>query len=82
MAPEEMAGDFAIAIGHLPSDRSLDELLPLIDAERPPTERRLLYALGMRVSPLLEKLRDDESRSNAVRDAAAWWIRQGGHLLV
>jgi transcriptional regulator with XRE-family HTH domain len=81
-ASVEMAGDFAIAIGHLPSDRSLDELLPLIDAERPPTEQRLLYALGMRESPLLEKLRDDESRSSAVRDAAAWWIRQGGHLLV
>ncbi|MGH3364399.1 MAG: helix-turn-helix domain-containing protein [Nocardioidaceae bacterium] len=80
-ASAEMARDFAIAIGHLPSDRSLDELLPLIDREGSPMERRLLYALGMRQSPLLDKIRDDESRPVAVRDAARWWIRQGGHLL-
>jgi hypothetical protein len=76
-----MARDFAIAVGHLPSDRPLDELAALLDRDESPMERRLLYSLGMRESPLLKQVRDDERWPDAVRNAAAWWTRHGGHLL-
>jgi hypothetical protein len=81
-APVELARDLAIAIGHLPSSRPLDELLPLLERDESPMDRRLLYGLGMRQSPLLQQIQDDRARPDAVRNAAAWWTRHGGHLLI
>ncbi len=81
-ARSETARELALAIGHLPSGRPLGEVAELLDEDDEPMHRRLLYSLGMRRSPLLTQIRDDESRSPAVRAGADWWLRHGGHLLV
>jgi hypothetical protein len=44
--------------------------------------RRVLYAAGMARDPRLTSLRTDPARPAAVRDAAAWWVREGGRVTV
>ena len=81
-APPGPARDMALTIGHIDSDRPLDTPLALIKGDRSLLDRALIYGLGMRQSPALEKLADDESRPDHVRAAVRWWLQQGGAVRV
>jgi hypothetical protein len=81
-APPAVARDFALAIGHLLSDRPLRELLPLVVNDRSLLDRALIYALGMRQATALHELAADEKRPEHVRAAADWWKRHGGAVRV
>ncbi len=81
-APAQVARDMALTIGHLPSDRPLDEMVPLIVGDRSVLDRALLYGLGMRQATALQDIAADENQPNHVREAAEWWMRQGGAVRV
>jgi transcriptional regulator with XRE-family HTH domain len=81
-APSQVARDMALTIGHLPSDRPLDELVPLIAGDRSVLDRALLYGLGMRQAAVLANLAEDEGQPDQVRAAARWWMRQGGAVRI
>ncbi len=81
-APAQVARDMALTIGHLPSERPLDELVPLIVGDRSVLDRALLYALGMRQAEALSEIADDTGRPDHVRAAVRWWQRQGGAVRV
>jgi hypothetical protein len=63
-ADRPTACDMALALGHLPESSELD--------------RAVLYALGMRRDEALVQVAKDDGRATPVRDAASWWLRQGG----
>ena len=77
-APPGVARDLALGLGHLESQRPLDELVPLITGDRSLLDRALLYGLGMRQALALQPVADDERQPTHVRAAAEWWLRQGG----
>ncbi len=77
-APPMVARDLALGLGHIDSQHSLDELVPLIAGDRSPLDRALLYGLGMRQASAMHEVAADERQPQHVRDGAAWWIRQGG----
>lgn len=81
-APEPMSRDVALALGHLLSDRPLTEIVPLIRDDGSLRDRALLYGLGMRHSAALHAIALDSDRSARLRDAALWWMRQGGAIRV
>ena len=81
-APPQVARDMALAVGHLPSDRPLDELVLLIKGEDALLDRALLYALGMRQAAVLQSVAVDEEQPERIRVAARWWMRQGGAVRV
>lgn len=81
-APPAIARDFAVAVGHLPSDRCVSELVPLITGDRSLVDRSLIYALGMRQSTALILLAATPDQPEHVREAAGWWRRQGGAIRV
>jgi hypothetical protein len=81
-APDAMACDVALALGHLLSDRPLTEIVPLIKDDGSLRDRALLYGLGMRHSAALHGIALDGDRSSYLRDAALWWMRQGGAIRV
>jgi transcriptional regulator with XRE-family HTH domain len=76
-----MLCDVALALGHLPPSQA--DLEPLVArlGESYRTDRAILYALGMRRNAALPILAKDDARPPAIRDAAAWWLRQGGAVL-
>ncbi len=77
-APANVARDLALGLGHIDSQRPLDELLPLITGDRSLLDRALLYGLGMRQATALHHVADDECQPAHVRAGAQWWIRHGG----
>lgn len=82
-APVGVARDLALTIGHLPSsDADLGVLGQRLTGDRSLLDRALLYGLGMRCDPALEVLATAPDRPIALREAAAWWHRQGGALLI
>ena len=81
-APAPVARDMALTLGHLPSDRPLEEMVPLVKGDRSLLDRALLYGLGMRQATALRDLAADETQREHVRDAAVWWLRQGGAVRV
>jgi hypothetical protein len=81
-APPAVGRDFALAIGHVLSDRPLRDLLPLIAGDRSLLDRALIYGLGMRQADALHELADDGERPPHVRSAAEWWRRHGGAVRV
>lgn len=44
--------------------------------------RRVLYAAGMARDPRLAAIRTDPARPPEVRTVAAWWVREGGRVIV
>ena len=81
-APVEVGCDMAQAVGHLPSDRPLDELVPLVKGDHSLHDRALLYAMGMRQAGALHAIAADEQQPDYVRAGAQWWLRQGGAVRV
>lgn len=81
-APAPVARDMALTLGHMLSDRPLSDLLPLIVGDRSLLDRALIYGLGMRVATALHELAADQGRPEHVRQAAEWWLRQGGAVRV
>ncbi|MEP6666350.1 MAG: hypothetical protein ABJA81_07885, partial [Nocardioidaceae bacterium] len=81
-APAQVARDMALAIGHLPSDQPLNEIVPLIAGDRSVLDRALLYGLGMRQASALNDIASDTDQPEHVRFAAEWWMRQGGSVRV
>lgn len=81
-APAQVARDMALTLGHLPSNRPLDDLVPLIKGDRSVLDRALLYGLGMRQAEALTAVADDPHQPDHVRAAARWWQRQGGAVRV
>jgi hypothetical protein len=72
----------ALTVGHLASDRPLDEMVPLIMGDRSVLDRALLYGLGMRQATVLSTVAEDLDQPEHVRAAAQWWLRQGGAVRV
>ena len=77
-APPGVARDLALGLGHVDSNRSLDEIVPLITGDRSLLDRALLYGLGMRQASALSLVAADEKQRAHVRAGAEWWLRQGG----
>ena len=72
----------ALTLGHLPSDRPLDEMVTLIAGDRSVLDRALLYGLGMRQAQALTDVAEDTKQPEHVRAAAQWWLRQGGAVRI
>ena len=81
-APSQVARDMALTLGHLPSDRPLDEMVTLIAGDRSVLDRALLYGLGMRQAQALTDVAEDPQQPEHVRAAAQWWLRQGGAVRI
>ncbi len=81
-APAQVARDMALTLGHLPSDRPLDVMVPLIAGDRSVLDRALLYGLGMRQAAALSTVAESSAQPDHVRAAARWWQRQGGAVRV
>jgi hypothetical protein len=81
-APSQVARDMALTLGHLPSDRPLDEMVTLIAGDRSVLDRALLYGLGMRRAEALSRVAEDPEQPEHVRAAAQWWMRQGGAVRI
>jgi len=74
--------DIALTLGHLPSSGAdLAVVVGRLKGDDSLLDHAILYALGMREDPALVTLAGDESRPQHLRDAAAWWLRQGGAVL-
>lgn len=81
-ADDFLVRDMVLTLGHLPpSAADLQVLVDRITGDNAMLDRAVLYCLGMRKDKSLRSLAEDESRTTEVRDAAAWWLRQGGAVL-
>ncbi|MGH3446330.1 MAG: hypothetical protein ACRDQA_06405 [Nocardioidaceae bacterium] len=81
-ADPPLANDVALTLGHLPAGGgSLTVLVDRLAGDQSLLDRALLYGLGMRRDPALETLAADAKRPQLTRDAAGWWLRQGGAVL-
>lgn len=78
MAPPAVARDLGHTLGHIDSTRHLDELPALLRGDDAVVDRALLYGLGMRQAEALKGLAEDPDSAAPVRQAAHWWLRQGG----
>ncbi len=74
--------DIVLTLGHIPpSGADLGILVERLEDDNSMLDRAILYGLGMRQDPALNTLANDPHRSEALRSAASWWIRQGGAVL-
>lgn len=82
-APQtHVLAEAALALGHLPSSGAdLGILADRLVGDDSHVDRALLYGLGMRQEPALVGLANDLAQPPVVRDAASWWLRQGGAVL-
>ena len=82
-APEPMSRDVALALGHLLSDRPLTEIVPLINDDGSLRDRALLYGLGHAALGCAARASPSTATARPyLRDAALWWMRQGGAIRV
>lgn len=81
-APPAVARDLGHTLGHIDSRRQLEELPALLRGDDSVVDRALLYGLGMRQARALAGLAEDANRPAPVREAAQWWLRQGGAVRV
>jgi hypothetical protein len=74
--------DIALTLGHLPpSGADLGVLVDRLKGDNSMLDRGILYGLGMRQDRSLITLANDSSRPETLRNAASWWLRQGGAVL-
>ena len=79
-SPEEDLADIAgVLLGHagVPLPEHAIEAGLAADEAR---VRRTIYSAGMARHPLLAGISTDPARTPAIRDAAAWWLREGGRV--
>jgi hypothetical protein len=81
-APDSALRDIALTLGHLPpSGADLGVLVDRLKGDNTMLDRAILYGLGMRQDKSLIGLANDEGRPVELRNAASWWLRQGGAVL-
>jgi hypothetical protein len=82
-ADAPMACDIALALGHVEPAKLNGSLGTLVSrlGESEALDRSILYTLGMRRDDALVRLAKDDALAASTREAAAWWVRQGGAIL-
>jgi len=81
-APDLVLREIVPTLGHLPpSGADLGVVVNRLRGDGSMLDRALLYGLGMRQDRSLTGLAGDPRHPAALRDAATWWLRQGGAVL-
>jgi transcriptional regulator with XRE-family HTH domain len=81
-ADDEVIRDIALTLGHLPpSGADLSVLVDRLKGDNSMVDRGVLYGLGMRQDRALITVANDQARPAVLRNAASWWLRQGGAVL-
>jgi hypothetical protein len=74
--------EIALTLGHLPaSGADLSVLVNRLKGDSSMADRGILYGLGMRQDRSLIALANDRRQPPELREAASWWLRQGGAVL-